>query len=175
MVRLELALLTALACTAARLAAAQEAPPEVFPQLSEPPAGPPPVCQQILVLRDETVKNGTVLSSPKAKSDPVEACRLFKPFLASETELIQRLEQHQAECGVPDEAIKRIRSDYTKAMQISKQVCDVAAQSPRNLGPSLSDVLNSAPTLPKASSSWPLGDYPVHPLERLRAPVAPQH
>ena len=100
-------------------------------------------------------KNGGALSSPKAKGDPVEACKLFKAFIASETKMLQTMEQHKEECGVPADAIKGIRADYTKATQISKQVCEMAAQGPRNFGPSLSDALNSAPTLPEASSSAP--------------------
>jgi hypothetical protein len=126
------------------------------PGFGGPPAGPPPGCQQLLQVRDEYQKNGSAISSAsKAKAEPAEACKLFKTFLASESKMIQSMEQHKEECGVPAEAIKNIRDGHAKASQVGKQVCEMAAQGPRAVGPSLSDALNSSPTLPETNSSAP--------------------
>ena len=115
-----------------------------------PPAGPPPACQQLLVLRDERQKSFDALSASKGKADPVEACKLFKTLISTETKFIQSLEANSTQCGVPPQIIKQAHDGHTKAMQIEKQVCD-AAEHPR--GPSLSDALNSTPVLPDADST----------------------
>jgi len=120
-----------------------------------PPAGPPPVCQHLLTLRDEYQKNGTALGAAqqrKEKVDAVEACKLFKVFLASETKYIQGLTVNSATCGVPAEAIKQFQDGHGKATLVAKQVCE-AAEHPRQAGPSLSDALNSAPIVPDAENT----------------------
>ena len=117
-----------------------------------PPAGPPPACQQLMVLRDERQKNMEALSTPKAKTDPIEACKLFKTFISSETKFIHGLETNSTQCGVPPEVIKQAHDGHSKTMQFAKQVCDVA-EHPRPAGPSLSDALNSAPIVPDADNT----------------------
>jgi hypothetical protein len=118
-----------------------------------PPAGPPPVCQQLLTMRDETQKNGAAIAeAQKRKVDVIEACKLFKVFLATETKFIQGMTQNQSVCGVPPQAIKQFHDGHAKASLIGKQVCD-AAEHPRPTGPSLSDALNSAPSLPDADNT----------------------
>jgi hypothetical protein len=118
-----------------------------------PPAGPPPACQQLMVLRDETQKNGTALqAASKRHADPVEACKLFKAFIASEAKFIQGMTDNMTTCGVPPQAIKTYQDGHGKATLIAKQVCD-AAEHPRPTGPTLSDALNSAPVLPDAGNT----------------------
>ncbi|HEY2228100.1 MAG TPA: hypothetical protein VGI22_10240 [Xanthobacteraceae bacterium] len=118
-----------------------------------PPAGPPPVCQQLLTMRDETQKNGAAIAeAQKRKVDVIEACKLFKVFLATETKFIQGMTQNQSVCGVPPQAIKQFQDGHAKASLIGKQVCE-AAEHPRPTGPSLSDALNSAPSLPDADNT----------------------
>jgi hypothetical protein len=41
-----------------------------------------------------------------------------------------------------------MKAGHTKALQVTKQVCDAAAQGPRAAGPSLSDALGTTPTVP---------------------------
>jgi hypothetical protein len=123
------------------------------PGFGGPPAGPPPACQQLMNLRDETQKNGAALAAAnKRKADPVEACKLFKVFIASEAKFIQGMSDNSALCGVPPQAIKQFQEGHGKASQVAKQVCDVA-EHPRSTGPTLSDALNSAPVIPEASPS----------------------
>jgi hypothetical protein len=117
-----------------------------------PPAGPPPACQQLMVLRDERQKSVDALTASKAKADPVEACKLFKTLISTETKFIQGLETNSTQCGVPPQVIKQAHDGHTKAVQIAKRVCDVA-EHPRPTGPSLSDALNSTPVLPDADNT----------------------
>jgi hypothetical protein len=117
-----------------------------------PPAGPPPACQQLLVLRDERQKSMDALTSVKGKADPAEACKLFKTLISTETKFIQGLEANSAQCGVPPQVIKQAHEGHSKAMQVAKQVCDVA-EHPRQPAPSLSDAINSTPVVPDADNT----------------------
>jgi hypothetical protein len=118
---------------------------------SGPPAGPPPACQQLMVLRDETQKNiAAIQAANKRRADPVEACKMFKVLIATESKFIQGLTDNMTTCGVPPQAIKNYQDGHGKTLQLTKQVCD-AAERPR--GPSLSDALNSTPVLPDADST----------------------
>lgn len=115
-----------------------------------PPAGPPPACQQLMVLRDERQKNMDALAASKGKAEAAEVCKMFKTLVSTETKFIQGLETNSTQCGVPPQVIKQAHDAHGKAMQIAKQVCD-AAEHPR--GPSLSDALNSAPVLPDTDTT----------------------
>jgi hypothetical protein len=120
-----------------------------------PPAGPPPACQQLIVMRDETQKNGAAIAAAnqrKVRADATEACKLFKAFLSSDAKFIQGMTDNSATCGVPPQAIKQAQEAHGKAAQIGKQVCE-AAEHPQQTGPSLSDALNSAPIVPDAGNT----------------------
>src|ERR1700692_1981732 len=67
-----------------------------------PPAGPPPACKQLMVLRDETQKNGAAIAAAqqrKVRADATEACKLFKVFLSSDAKFIQGMTDNSATCG----------------------------------------------------------------------------
>jgi hypothetical protein len=120
---------------------------------AEPQPGPPPACLQLMTIRDETQKNGAAIAAAsKRKAEPVEACKLFKAFIASEAKFIQGMSDNMALCGVPAQAIKQYQEGHGKASLIAKQVCD-AAEHPRQAGPSLSDALNSAPVIPDTGNT----------------------
>jgi hypothetical protein len=105
-------------------------------------------------LRDETGKHGQALQAAgKKKAPPEELCKLFKTFIAAESKMIKGLEEHRVTCGVPADAIKQVQAGHGKATQMAKRICDAAAQGPRPAGPSLSDVLGAAPTVPDASGA----------------------
>ena len=119
-----------------------------------PQQGPPPACQQLIVYRDETQKHGKALQSAgQKKAPPEEVCKLFKVFLASESKMIKGLEELSSTCGVPAEVIKAVRESHGKASQMGKQICDAAAQGPRQAGPTLSDALGSTPMVPDAAAA----------------------
>jgi hypothetical protein len=103
-----------------------------------PPAtpAPPPACQQLMGLRDETQKHGMAIQKANERRASVqEACKLFKTFLSAEAKFIRGLEDNSRTCGVPPDAIKQAKEGHTKAEQVAKQVCDAAAQGQRPRGP----------------------------------------
>jgi hypothetical protein len=101
-----------------------------WPALAQQWQGPPPACQQLITVRDETQKHGQVLSEAgRRKAPPYEVCNLFKVFIASETRMVNGLEENAATCGVPLEVIKQVKAQYSKARQMAERVCDVAGQS----------------------------------------------
>src|SRR5499427_5674209 len=108
------------------------------------PQAPPPACQQLLANRDDVSKHGQALQAAgQKKAPPEELCKLFKAFLSVEDKMLKGLEEHSATCGVPAEVLKQVKAGHSKASQMGKQVCDVAAQGPRPAGPSLSDALGA--------------------------------
>ena len=118
------------------------------------PQAPPPACQQLLANRDEVSKHGQALQAAgQKKVPPEELCKLFKVFLSVEDKMLKGLEEHSATCGVPPEVLKQVKAGHTKASQMGKQICDVAAQGPRPAGPSLSDALGATPLVPDASTT----------------------
>jgi hypothetical protein len=120
-----------------------------------PQAGPPPVCLQLMTMRDEYQKNGAALGAAqqrKEKIEAAEACKLFKVFLASEAKFIQGLTENSTTCGVPPQTIKQFQEGHGKASVVGKQVCE-AAEHPQQRGPSLSDALNSAPVIPDTGNT----------------------
>jgi len=120
------------------------------------PAAPPPACQRLMGLRDEAQKAGlAVQAAGKKKPTATEACKLFNTFSAAQSKFVRGLEDNKSQCGVPDDIIKRVKAENDQVTQIRKQVCEAAAQGPQNSGPSLSDALNSTPTLPDATGPKP--------------------
>ena len=118
------------------------------------PQAPPPACQQLLGNRDEVSKHGQALQAAGQKKVPAEElCKLFKAFLSVEDKMLKGLEEHSATCGVPPEVLKQVKAGHSKASQMSKQICDVAAQGSRQAGPSLSDALGTTPLVPDASTA----------------------
>ena len=119
-----------------------------------PPQAPPPACQELLSNRDEVTKHGKALQAAgQKKVPPEELCKLFKVFLSVEDKMLKGLEEHSATCGVPAEVLKQVKAGHSKASQMGKQICDVAAQGPRPAGPSLSDALGATPLVPDASTT----------------------
>jgi hypothetical protein len=95
------------------------------------PSAPPPACQQLLTLRDETQKHGIAIQKAnERKANVQDACKLFKSYLAAEAKFIRGLEDNSRTCGVPADAIKQAREGHAKASQTGKQVCEEAARGP---------------------------------------------
>lgn len=117
-----------------------------------PPSGGKSVCEQFPAIREQAEKDASAI---KAASDRKvmreEICALFKKFAASESKMTKFLETHQTACGVPPDAIKQVKAQHARTLQIRKQVC-AAAPAPR--GPSLSDALGG-PILPDAAPNKP--------------------
>jgi len=117
------------------------------------PSAPPPACQNLLTLRDETQKTaGAINAAGERKATPVEACKLFKTFLAAESKMIKAVKDSGPQCGLPPDVAKNLEAGHSKAQQIANQVCEAAARGP--VGPSLSDALGVSPTLPSGKTGF---------------------
>jgi hypothetical protein len=117
------------------------------------PPQPPTACQQLLVMRDEAQKHASAIYAANQRhATPQEACKLFKSFLAADSKMIKGAEENASLCGVPPDIRKQMREGHFKAEQVGKEVCDAAAMGPRPTGPSLSDALGAAPTVPDSAT-----------------------
>lgn len=122
------------------------------------PQEPPAACKQLLSTRDEAAKYGQALhAAGQKKAPPEELCKLFKAFLAAEGKMVKGLEENSTTCGVPPDVLKQVKASHSKAAQVGKQVCEVAAQGPRPAGPSLSDALGTTPLVPDSSTATKKG------------------
>jgi hypothetical protein len=117
------------------------------------PAAPPPICNELLAMRDQTQKYASAIGAAnERKASAQEACGLFKTFLASESKMIKGVEDNASRCGIPPDVPKQMKAGHAKASEIAKKVCDAAAMPQRPAGPSFSDVLG-APTVPDKSTN----------------------
>lgn len=130
------------------------------PGFSAAPAAPPPQCQQLLKIRDEVENHGKAIQKANESKATVQvACKLLKNYVAAEMRMIKGLEQHLTLCGVPADVPKQMRASNAKAVALSKQVCDAAAQGSRAQGPSLSDALGTTPPLPNTDAKKGAGVF----------------
>jgi hypothetical protein len=110
-----------------------------------PPPGGQSVCEQFPSIRAQAEKDASAIKTASdRKVAREEICALFNRFAASEGKMTKFLETNQTTCGVPPDAIKQVKTQHARTLQIRKQVCS-AGPSPR--GPSLSDALGG-PVLP---------------------------
>jgi hypothetical protein len=104
------------------------------PPFGVAPTRPPPACQQLLSLREETQKHAQVLQAAGHKKvKPDELCKLFKAYLGAESKLVMALEESYATCGLPADVPKQVKAQNTKASEMGKNICEMAAQGPRPL------------------------------------------
>jgi hypothetical protein len=115
------------------------------------PTGDQAVCAKFPEIRAETEKAAGVIRAAGEKKLPrEEVCPLFQKFAASEGKMLKFLSDNQRNCGVPAEAIKTVKVNHARTLQMRTAVCSAA---PR-MGPSLSDALSS-PILPDADDKKP--------------------
>ena len=75
----------------------------------------PAVCESFMPMRQEAEKNmAAIQAATERKAQREEICELFKKLSGSTGKMAKFLETNQAACGVPPEAIKRARSEYSK-------------------------------------------------------------
>ena len=121
--------------------------------------GAPDKCMKdFLPLRQEAEKRGKLIQVAAEKhASPDEACKRIKNFGEAESKLIKYVEAHSAECGIPPEIGEQLRGGHKNTENMQQKVCGVAQQAAeaqkRAAGPSLSDVLGSAATVPDAAVS----------------------
>jgi hypothetical protein len=107
-------------------------------------------------LREEAERRGKLI---KAASDrhapPDEACKLISNFGQAETKMINYVEQHSAQCGIPAQIGDQLKTGHKNTEALRTKVCAVAQQVQQRgpAGPSLSDVLGSSASIPEATAS----------------------
>jgi hypothetical protein len=137
------------------------APGMAGPGMAGPGAGAPPAgwsgsgggqrdCGgEFLPLRAEAEKKaGAIKVAAATKKQPV-VCAAFKNFAAAEAKVVKYIEDYGTECRIPPDALKAMKANHAKTLEIRTRVCDVtAAPAPR--APSLSDALGTSrvPTAP---------------------------
>jgi hypothetical protein len=127
-----------------------------------PPAGPSQggagdqCMKEFVPLREDAEKRGKLI---KAASDrhatPQEACKLIEAFGQSEIKMIKYVETHSAKCGIPPQILEQLKNGHKNSESMQQKVCNAAEhmQTAGPAGPSLSEVLGSAATLPEATKS----------------------
>jgi len=126
-------------------------------------AGPSEDCMKaFLPLREEAEKRGKLI---KAASDrhagPDEACKLIGNFSQAEIKMLKYVESHSAKCGIPPQIADQLKKGHKNTETMQQKVCGVAQQMQKQgpAGPSLSDVLGSATTLPEATAAKKGGTF----------------
>jgi len=119
--------------------------------------GSPDQCMKAFMpLREEAEKRGKLI---KAASDrhapPDEACKLISNFGQAESKMIKYVETHAADCGIPAQIGDQLKAGHKNTEALQKKVCAVAQQVQTRgpAGPSLSEVLGSAASVPEATAS----------------------
>jgi hypothetical protein len=116
-----------------------------------PGGGNQAVCGRFNEVRGDTEKAaGAIRAAGDKKLSREEVCPLFQKFAASEARMLKFLTDNQRNCGVPPDAIKTVKTNHARTLQMRTAVCSAA---PR-MGPSLSDALSS-PILPDADEKKP--------------------
>ena len=113
----------------------------------------PPCFNEFMPLRNEAEKNGKAIeAASKRKAPRPEVCTLFKRFAAAEEKYVKYAETNATWCGIPEEAVKQMKANHTRTLQIRKQVCAVAV-APKPRGPTLGDALGTTPNVPSGSNT----------------------
>ena len=119
--------------------------------------GPNDDCMKnFLPLRQEAEKRGHVLKlAGERRATPEEACKLINSFIQAEVKMIKYVEVNSARCGIPPQIHDQLKKGHEGSEGMRTRICNAAAQmknAPQGpAGPSLSEVLGSAATLPEAA------------------------
>ncbi|HLI99932.1 MAG TPA: hypothetical protein VKT76_09465 [Bradyrhizobium sp.] len=122
-----------------------------------PQAGPPEECmRQFLPLRQEAERRGKLLKAASEKhSGPDVACKLIGSFVEAEVKMIKYIEANGVRCGIPPQISEQLKTGHKNTEVTRAKICAAAEQVQKQgpTGPSLSDVLGSAATLPEATAA----------------------
>ena len=119
-------------------------------------AGPQRDCGgEFLPLRAEAEKKAAAIKAAAATKKQPVVCAAFKNFAAAEAKVVKYVEDHGAECRIPPDAVKAMKGNHAKTLEIRTKVCDTAA-APAPRAPSLSDALGTS-RVPSAPVDNPVG------------------
>ena len=106
-------------------------------------------------LREDAEKKGKQIKLASDRhASPQEACKLIGNFSKAEVKMIKYVESHAAKCQIPPQIGDQLKAGHKRTEGLLKRVCEVAQQAARGpAGPSLSEVLGSATSVPEANTS----------------------
>lgn len=119
------------------------------------PSGPQRDCGgEFMPLRQEAEKKAGAIKAAAATKKQPAVCAAFRNFATAEAKVVKYAEEHGDECRIPPDAIKMMKANHAKTVEIRTKVCDVAA-APQPRAPSLSDALGTSriPTAPSDSTT----------------------
>jgi hypothetical protein len=97
-----------------------------------PQQAPPPECQELLKMRDETNRLAKALQAAGTKkAAPEELCKLFKVYLATQSKMLENLEERSAACRIPADVIKQVSAAHARGSQTERRICEVAMLGPQ--------------------------------------------
>jgi hypothetical protein len=105
-----------------------------------------PQCNDFMKMRaDAEQKAGLIRAASSRHAEPKELCTLLQRFAASEGAMLKFLENNKLWCGVPDQAIKNVKTNHDKTLKMRTAVCSGGAvgEGPRPRAPSLSEALRA--------------------------------
>jgi hypothetical protein len=124
---------------------------------SQPGGAAAEACMKgFMPLREDAEKKGKMI---KAASDrhatPDEACKIISNYSAAEVKMIRYVETNATKCGIPGSVADQLKAGHKNTEGLEKKVCTVAEQVKTRgpMGPSLSDVLGTASSVPEATAS----------------------
>jgi hypothetical protein len=123
----------------------------------QPQASAPDQCMQgFMPLRQEAEKRGKLIKAASERHAPAdEACKLIGNFAQSESKMIKYVETHAAQCGIPPQISDQLKNGHKNTESMQQKICAVAQQQQQQQkgpsGPTLSEVLGSATSLPTAT------------------------
>lgn len=98
---------------------------------------------EFMPLRADAEKKAAAIKNAAATKQQQAVCQAFKTFAAAEAKVVKFVEEKGAECRIPPDALKAMKSNHAKTLEIRTKVCDVAA-APARRAPSLSDALGTS-------------------------------
>jgi hypothetical protein len=128
--------------------------PPAFAQVAAP-SGQVPCVNEFLPLRKTAEERGIAIKTLMEKKAPrPEVCQAFKNFAVAEEKVVKFVETNNVWCGIPPDAVKKMKANHARTLQARNQICNAAALpgggAPRP--PSLSDALGTS-RVPDASNT----------------------
>ncbi len=104
---------------------------------------------EFMPLRADAEKKAAAIKTAAATKKQPVVCAAFRNFAAAEAKVVKYVEEHGTECRVPPDALKVMKANHAKTLEVRTKVCDTAA-APAPRAPSLSDALGTSrvPTAP---------------------------
>lgn len=94
-------------------------------------------------MRQDAEKKAGAIKAVAARKQQAEICRAFRTFAAAEAKVVKFVEDNGAECRIPPDALKNMKGNHAKTIEVRNKICDApAAAAPRQ--PSLSDALGTS-------------------------------